>query len=327
MNKVFFLLFSFLTLACATAQFGNLGNLRPPLPTASVTRFVPTAVSLRDITFQMDVSVTNPYPAALPLSGVRIQYSVESAKVFEAQTQESFQIPANGQKTNTFIIVLPFDGLIRTIRNYLQKDYLETQADIRITFPLPSMPGLPPNISFDHTSRVRIPAVKPRFQVLNFRVEPPTQADVSAALSKAARNVNPTQAVNMFTNMLAGRPAEPVINPEDLDLPFRVSFTIQIENEARASLSFPQLDFTLTVDGAQLVSGRSTEVAVTGNKTLIRVTNTFSSKNLGQAVQSAFRKGTARFLVTGNASLQLPREILATPLPLSFREEGEFSLR
>lgn len=319
-----FAVFGLLSIGSLLAQF-NLGS--PPLPSASVTRFVPTAISLRDVTFDMDVSIRNPYPVRLPLESVRVTYNVEGTQVFEARTTERFEVPANGQQTNTFKVVLPYQALIDTVRNYAEKDYLNTRADIRASIPLPRMPGLQPTFDFDATFNVRIPAIKPRVSIVGFQVEPPSQDEVARALQRASIAAVPQRVVNMLNNILAGRPAEPVVRPEDLDLPFRVSFDIELENQSKAAISFPSLTFVLTVDGVPLVNGQSSQVSTTGTKTVTRVTNTFSSKSLNEAIRSAFQRGSGSFRITGQTQLQLPREVLDRPLPMNFDEQGSFRLR
>jgi len=303
----------------------NLGA--PPLPTASVTRFVPTAISLRDITFDMDVSIRNPYPARLPLESIRVNYSVEGTQVFEARTTERFEVPANGQQTNTFKVVLPYDALIRTVQNYAEKDYLNTNADIRASIPLPRIPGLQPTFDFTAQFSVRVPAIKPKVSIVGFKVDPPSQDEVAQALRRANSTAIPQRVVSMLNNILSGRPAEPVIRPEDLDLPFRVSFDIELVNESKAAISFPSLSFVLIVDGVPLVNGQSAQVSTSGTKTVTRVTNTFSSKSLNETIRNAFQKGSGSFRITGQSQLQLPREVLDRPLPMNFDEQGSFNLR
>lgn len=307
------------------AQLGNLGA--PPLPSASVTRFVPTAITLRDVTFDMDVSVRNPYPAALPLSGIRVIYSVEGTRVFEAQTQESFQIPANSQRVSTFKVVLPYEGLIRTVARFREVDSLNTRADIRASIPLPRLPGLPATFDFDAVFHVRIPAIKPRVSIVQFKVEPPSQEEINRALRRANISAAPQRVLTMLNNILAGRPAEPVVRPEDLDVPFRVSFDIELINESKAAITFPSLAFVLQVDGVALVEGQSNQVSTTGTTTVVRVTNTFSSKSLNETIRQAFQRGSGTFRVSGQTMLQLPRDIAETALPLNFDEQGSFRLR
>jgi len=316
------ILLSLFITACGTMS-GVLGGE----PSAKVTRFAPSAISLRDITFEMDVLVTNPYPMALDLKKVDLNFFVENSSVFQTSTNRGFQVPSRGSRTNTFKVVLPFENLARTVSNYTEKEFLETRAEIEIVLPLPSLPGVPPEMSFRSSSTERIPAVKPKVSISSFRVQPPSQSDVAQGINRAARNIDPGRAANMFGNLLAGRPAEPVIDPQDLDLPFRVSFNLEIENEAKASLGLKEVSFSLLVDGSILVSGLSDQVLVQGTKTIVQVTNTFSSKALSQNILQAFRRGSGRFQVEGKALLDLSLGENKMSLPLSFKEEGSFNLR
>jgi hypothetical protein len=187
---------------------------------------------------------------------------------------------------------------------------------------------VPKTWSVSYTLKKKIPAIKPRLALLDFSVQPPTQAQVQEALVKAGRKVDSGKALGALKDVLRGRkPAEPVIDPAEIDVPLTVTFTIELANEAKAKLSFAKLGYELHVNGEKLVVGESTQIAEQPGRSLITVENVFSSRSLSKNVRELFssRKGT--FALHGTASIKLPDEISANPLPLDFEEAGSFSMK
>lgn len=299
-----------------------------PKPTAEMKRFQLEAITLRDVTFLFELAVKNPYPVGLSFKGMTLGFTVEGAKVFTATSQGGFSVPANGEKSNTFTVTLAYDAIIKLVKDYVSKDWLNTVIDGTLVIPLPHIGGLPPDITFTYSLSKKIPAIKPRLALLNFGVQPPTREQVAEAIVQAGRKTDPGKALGVFKDVLAGRrPSSPVIDPADLDVPLTVSFTIEIRNEARGPLSFDKLGYELTVNGEKLVTGESTKIVREAGRDLITVSNVFSSAKLSRNVKALFstRKGT--FGVTGSASIKFPDEIRKEPVPLSFNEGGSFSVK
>ncbi len=319
-----FVLFS---LGASLWAFSLPGNINVPKPTAEVKRFQLEAITLRDVTFLFELAVKNPYPVNLGFSGMTLGFTVEGAKVFTAASQGGFTVPANSEKSNTFTVTLAYDGIIKLVKNYVTKDWLNTVIDGTLVIPLPKIPGLPNDITFNYSFEKKIPAIKPHVAIRDFRVLPPTQQQIADAIIRAGRKTDPGKALGVFKNILAGRaPSEPVIDPADLDVPLTVSFTLEIRNDARGPLSFDKLGYDLTVNGEKLVTGESTGVVKEKGRDLITVTNTFSSQKLSRNVRALFAQRRGTFAITGSAALKVPDEIRKEPVPLSFNEAGSFSL-
>jgi LEA14-like dessication related protein len=297
-------------------------------PKAELKRFEVAALSLRDITFLFEVAVKNPYPVALPFDGMGLDFSVEGAKVFSAASQGGFTVPASGSKSNAFTVTLAYEDVIRAVKGYATKDYLRTVIDGTLSIPLPKLRGLPKSFTFDWSLEKMIPAIKPRVSVLDFKVVPPTQAQIKDALARAGRNLDAGTVLTTLQNVLQGKkPAGGGIDPSDLDLPVSVSFTIELANEAKADLSFARLGYELGVNGDQLVAGESTEVVREAGRSLITVVSTFSSRSLSQNIRRLFQDRTGTFTLHGTAAVKLPDEIRKDPVPLDFEEGGSFSIR
>jgi LEA14-like dessication related protein len=301
-----------------------------PKPSAEVRSFRLEAISLRDVTFAFDVAVKNPYPVKLSFDGMTLDFTVEGAKVFTAASQGGFSVDAKGERTNSFTVALPYDGIIRLVKDYAQKDWLNTVIDGKIVIPIPRvpmMPNLPKDVSFSYRFEKKIPAIKPEVAILDFTVRPPTEDQIAKAAIAAGKKVDPGKALGVFKSVLAGKkPTEPVIDPTDLDVPLTISYTIAVTNEAKGPLSFDKLGYQLLVNDEMLVDGESSKVVRDGARTLITVENTFSSKRLSQGIKAIFSDKKGRFNVKGSASIKFPDEIRKEPVPLAVDESGEFKL-
>jgi LEA14-like dessication related protein len=300
-----------------------------PTPTATLTRFEVAAISLRDVTFLFELTVKNPYPLKISFDGMNLAFKVEGTPVFKAESRGGFSVPAKGTKANTFTVKLAYEDIIKVVKDYVSKDFLNTVIDGTLVIPLPKIPGLPKTYSFSYSLKKKIPAIKPQLSVVDFAVEPPTQNQVTEALVKEGRKVDAGKALGALKNVLQGKKpaAAPVIDPAEMDVPVSVSFTIELANEAKAELSFAKLGYELSVNGEKLVTGESQKIVHQAGKSLITVVNTFSSRSLSKNVRELFssRKGT--FDLHGTAAIVLPEEISKEPLPLDFQESGAFSLK
>ena len=152
MKRVFIII---LMAACAAAA----GALDTPKPTAEIKRFQVEAISLRDVTFLFELSVKNPYPVKLSFSGMRLDFSVEGAKVFSVADKGGFAVSAKGEKSSTFTVTLTYDAIIKLVKDYSTKEWLDTVIDGVLVIPLPAMPGLPKDIRFTYKLSKKIPAM------------------------------------------------------------------------------------------------------------------------------------------------------------------------
>jgi hypothetical protein len=261
-----------------------------PKPSAEVTDFRLEAISLRDVTFKFVLAVKNPYP-----------------------------------------IALAYEAIIKLVKNYVEKEWLNTVIDGTLTIPIPkiaSIPGLPPNVTFGYEFKKKIPAIKPQVAILDFAVTPPTEAEIAKAAVDSGKKVNSKKALGAFKDLLAGKkPTEQVIDPAELDVPLRVSYTISLKNEARGPLSFDKLGYELFVNGETLVVGESSKLRREEGRTLVTVDNVFSSRKLSKNVKALFAEKGGRFGVKGSAMIKLPDEIRKEPVSLGVDEAGVFKLR
>ncbi len=295
-------------------------------PTVDVTRFEIQAISLRDVTFLFELTVQNPYPVSLSFNGMDLDFSVQGTKVASVNDRGGFSVAANGKKANSFTVTLTYASIIALVKDYTAKDWLDTVVDGKVSLPLPSIPGVPPEMSFSYQLKKQIPAIKPSVGITGFSVTPPTAAEVAQAVKQAGMSVDAGSALSVFLDLLAGKkPSTPVIDPAKLDLPLRLRFNLEIRNDAKGPLDVSALGYALFINGEPLVQGQAESIKRDGQKLIITVVSTFSSRQLTSGILAIFRDKAGSFRVSGSASLKLPDAIRAGAIPLAFDESGRFS--
>ena len=297
-------------------------------PTAEIRRFQVEEISLRNVTFLFELAVKNPYPVALSFSGLTLDFSVEGSKVFSTRSKGGFKVGARSETSNVFTATLEYDDIIKLVKDYASREWLDTVIDGELVIPLPAIPGLPKEMWFSYKLEKKIPAIKPRVAIVGFTVSPPSAEQVARAITAAGKRADPVMARRALTDVLAGKkPTAPVVDPSELDVPLSVKFAIEIQNEAKGPISFEKLGYELFMNGERLVVGESSDVIREGNKILVEVSNTFSSKRLSESVRALFSERKGSFEVKGTAAVKLPDEIRKEPVPLVFDESGTFTLK
>lgn len=299
-----------------------------PKPTATLKNFDIESISLRDVNFLFDFDIKNPYPVKLKLDSVKFTFFVENNQLFSTQTGKGLSIKAKESAVNSFKVNLKYEDVINVIKNYAQKDMLDCRIDVSIVIPLPDIQPLPKNITFDYSVNTKIPAVKPNVSIANFKVKKPSVDEIKAALIKKRSEISANDVADMFSGIFSGKAAKKnVINPASIDIPIDVDFDILLKNETKNKLLFKNLDYTFLVAGDSLVKGITKDIRNEGDRSIIRVSNRFSSKSLSKSLLAVFDKGKGEFTLKGSTYLKLPDSVKKDPLKLQFEEKGSFGTK
>lgn len=298
-----------------------------PKPTADFKGFDIESISLRDINFLFDVEIKNPYPVGLKLDGVEFTFFVENNQFFKTTTSKGLKIAAKGKKINQFRVNVKYEDIIKIVKAYSKKDYLNCKIDMAILIPLPDISGLPENIRFDYSVNTQIPAIKPTISIANFKVKKPSTAEIAAELAKKKKEASAEKVAGMFADILSGKKADQIIDPSSLDLPITVDFDILLKNETAHKLAFNSINYDFLVNNEKLVKGTTKDIKMQGNTSIIKVSNKFSSKSLGKSMLGFFEKQKGDFAFTGSTFIKLPEKIKKDPLKLSFDEKGKFNAK
>ncbi len=284
------------------------------------------SLSLKDVTLQFDLAISNPYPVRLKLESADLTFFLEGKRLFKTRTGKGLKIKARGTQVSSLDVTLKYKDIIRAVKNYSRKDYLKLRVDAVVALPLPKIPGVPPRATFKYTLNTKIPAIKPEIRIANFKVKMPSKKDITRVLNRERKKLNPGKVYGMFNDILRGRKPKKVIDPSSLDLPLKVSFDIIMQNKTRAALKFTRLDYTFMVNRSKLVDGKTSAIKNAGNRSVLSIQNSFSTRALSASILKAFRSRRGAFLLRGEALLKLPDVVKKAPLKLKFNETGTFRL-
>ncbi|MBI3395067.1 MAG: LEA type 2 family protein [Spirochaetia bacterium] len=297
-------------------------------PEATLEDVKVSAITLRDVTFLMQVGIKNPYPLALALDSVRFRFFVEKNQLFATQTQGALKVPANGTESAKIAVNLKYEDVEKAAKNYANQEYLDcdVQGEIIVKLPTGAIQGLPKSWEIPFSFTKKIPTVKPEVRVVNFKVETPSKEDVVAGLKKVGSDpANAAKIVGVFGDMISGK-KKPNLSeaiPADLDVKFRVSFDIELENKTKSKIAFTSLDYTFFLNGSRLIGGNTKSIVNVGNKSVLKIQNEFSSKSLGDSLLKAFNDRKAVYGFKGQTSIQLPAAVSKDPVGLAFDETGD----
>jgi LEA14-like dessication related protein len=317
------LILPFLLFSCAALE-----NLIKKKPEISLKRFDIDSISLKDITFLFEIELNNPYPIGFKLEDVGFNVQIEGNQLFKTRTKKGVTVKAGGSEVTPVKVTLVYEDIMKIIKNYAERDYLACRIDIDTVIPLPkALESIKKNITFKHTVEKKIPALKPSFRIANVNVKAPTIDEIKRSLVETGKkNLDPKNLLGMLEGLISGRNTAPDLDLTSLDVPISISFDVEVKNNTRARLACRDLTYNFLVNEAKILSGTTGSVSEEGAASIIRITNTFSSKALGKSVISMFNSRSGSYQLTGFSNLKLPDEIRKDPLKLEFNEKGPFKL-
>jgi len=298
-------------------------------PGVGLKNFDIDSISLRDVTFLFEIKLKNPYPVGLRLEDVGFVFKIDGNQVFKTRTPKGLTVKARGSTVTPVLVNLVYEDIMRLVKNYSSRDYLDCRIDVDIVIPLPkAVRSIKRDITFDYTVRKKIPALKPGFSVVDFTVTAPSVDEIKRSLARAGRrNLDPEKVLSMVKGVISGRKTSSAVDLAGLDIPITVSFDAEVRNDTRAQIKFQDLAYDFTINGVKVFGGTSRAIVNEGARSIIRVTNTFSSKMLGSSVVKMFDRRKGSYRLEGHSNIRFPEKIKSGPLKLAFRESGTFKLK
>ncbi len=324
-SKIFLILTVLLVATCASLT--SFINKRPEV---KIKDFDIKAISFKDVDLLFNIQISNPYPVGIKLNRVKFKVDIENKQLFSTVTPKGFQIKAGGTATTPLDVNLIYMKIIKIIRDYKKKEYLNCKISGEISIFLPKIPGLPKTYAFPFTLNKKIPAIKPKISIANFKVKAPTLKEIEQAIKKAGKKIAAKKISDIFGNMLKGKSTSlkniKKIGLKDLDLKLKINFDLKIKNDSRAKLFFKNLSYNFFMNNYNVFNGNTKDSRSVGNTLIMHVVNELSSKNLAQSVLDVFKKRSGSFKLKGQTFIKLPDSIKRDPLPLRFDEKGLFKM-
>ncbi len=303
-------------------------------PSAQIENVDIIKITFRDITFLFDVRISNPYPLGINLAGVNMDLHIEKRPFLKTSAARGLKIPAEKSRNNQFTLNLKYSEIMRLIRAYQSKDYLDVtiKGNILINLPRVNIRGFPRVWSVPFKLSRKIPAIKPTIDIKNFTVRMPEKKDVALSLKKAGKEmVQPEKVIN-YLDMVFSKKKKSAkdimkeVAPKDLDLKLKVKFDIELENKTRAHLNFKKLKYNFYVRNSLLLKGNTSDIRKVANKMILTVVSEFSTRALSKSVLDAFKSKLVDFRLDGSTMIQLPPSIKKSPVELRINEARKFRL-
>lgn len=322
-----FLILTFLPLLILSCT--SLNKAIKKKPEVSLKRFDIDSISLKDVTFVFEIELNNPYPVGFRLEDVGFNVKIDENRLFNTRTKKGVKVAAGGREITPINVTLVYRDIMRIIKNYSQRDYLNCVIDIDIVIPLPeSIQAIKKNIVFNYTVQKKIPALQPSFKIVNVSVTAPSMNDIKRSIADAGRkNLDPDKIYSMFEGMISGRKAAPAVDLTSLDVPITMNFDVEVKNNTKAELKCRDLAYDFYINNSKILGGSTSDVINEESRFVIRIKNIFSSKALGGSVTKMFDSRSGAYQLKGYSNIKLPDEIKPGPLRLDFDENGTFILK
>lgn len=285
------------------------------------------SLDLEGITFNVDYSITNPYPVAFTidkLEGNLLQDSETYAKIV---TDKGISVAAMGSKTNSVNFKIPYDKIISMARgasSSSSKKALPFTFDGNVSLNLSEALGAGQNLTLPFSKSFEVPVIKPSLSVSNPKIQLPTLGDLKSSLVNGG--MNPVKAATVAASILAGRSLSSDTF-DGVDLNLDLNFDLNVANAGSAAWNFLINSCSLqdtagkTLANVSPVGGNS--ISASSGKIPMKVSlNTLKSGNF--IVQLLNKKGSNPTFVL-DSGLSFPETSYAPNLPLKYKKEISLS--
>ena len=251
-----------------------------------------------------------------------LDFSVEGSRVFSAQSQGGFKVAARKEKSNTFTVTLDYDSVIKLVKDYASKEWLDTRNRRTAGHPAAEAARSAQGHSVLPTDwRRRYPPSSRRSSIVGFSVQTADRGAGDAGDGQGRKESGSGQgAEGVFGYSGRKETRQPSSSiPRNWTCRSSVSFTIEIRNEAKGPLSFEKLGYELFVNGESLVAGRQLRRGPGRRPNPGDGHEYLQLEKVIQGRQGPLLRPRGSFAVKGSASVKLPDEIRKDPIPLAFR--------
>ena len=285
------------------------------------------SLDLEGITFNVDYSITNPYPVAFTidkLEGNLLQGSSTYAKIV---TDKGISVAALGSKTNSVNFKIPYDKIISMAKGASSSSgtkSLPFTFDGNVSLNLSEALGAGQNLTLPFSKSFDVPVFKPSLSVSSPKVQLPTLTDLKSSLVNGG--MNPVKAATVAASILAGRSLS-ADTFDGVDLNIDLNFDLNVANAGSAAWNFLINSCSLqdtagkTLANVSPVGGNS--INASSGKIPMKVSlNTLKSGSF--IVQLLNKKGSNPTFVL-DSGLSFPETSYAPNLPLKYTKEISLS--
>ncbi|MBQ5450881.1 MAG: LEA type 2 family protein, partial [Treponema sp.] len=139
------------------------------------------SLDLEGITFNVDYSITNPYPVAFTIDKLEGNLLQDSSTYAKIVTDKGISVAAMGSKTNSVNFKIPYDKIISMAKgasSSSSKKALPFTFDGNVSLNLSEALGAGQNLTLPFSKSFEVPVIKPSLSVSNPKIQLPTLGDL-----------------------------------------------------------------------------------------------------------------------------------------------------
>lgn len=298
-------------------------------PEVKIERFDIESMSLRDIRLGVDIGLTNPYPVDVRFERISVKLLIEKNQFFNTNTRRGLKIAPGKKERVSLIVTLKFADIWKIVRQYSEKDYLESEISGEVVLGLlkTSVKGAEflDSLSIPFQWRVKIPAMKPEIRIVNFAVEMPARGLVADAIKKGKGIQSVDAVMSSLSDALDGRKSSVHNASTRLEIELPVILDIELKNNAKTRILVQDMHYDFFVNGESLIRGETGEIGTNGNTCMVKIRNTIRLRSLSESLIKALKQGKGNYALKGYSHIRFPEIIKRDPLKLALDEKGGFS--
>jgi hypothetical protein len=191
--------------ACAALEEAGRALLPDDRPTVEVAEVRLTGLSLQAVTLQLDLDVTNPWGAALPLAALDWTLASSGTELLRGQAAPGTSVPAHGTARVPLALVVPFDGLLAVLPSVRPGSVVPWEAQLGLAVDAPALGRL--RLPLSARGELPVPAV-PQVSLRDLSFTELSLARAAGTLRVGVRNGNAfacTPQASSLTLDLGGR--------------------------------------------------------------------------------------------------------------------------
>jgi len=285
------------------------------------------SLDLEGITFNVDYSITNPYPVAFTIDRVEGNLIHDSASYAKIVTDKGISVAALGSKTNSVNFKIPYDKIISIAKGASSAGSMKSLPftfDGSASLDLSEALGAGQSLTLPFSKSFEVPVIKPSLSVSSPKIQLPTLGDLKNSLVNGG--MNPVKAATVAASILAGRSLSSDTF-DGIDLNIDMNFDLNVANAGSSAWNFLINSCSLqdksgkTLANVAPVSGNS--ISASSGKIPMKVSlNTLKSGAF--IVQLLNKKGSNPTFVL-DSGLSFPETSYAPNLPLKYTKELSLS--
>ena len=306
------------------------------------------AITLTDMSFLFNINIFNPYPISLTIDKIEASVFIEDKKLVKINTKGGVKFKSKGKKISTIRVKTKYLDLLKLIKNYPKKDYADCK--IKIVFSIPVC--ILRNIPLRYTVKTKIPIIRPKIRIKNFRIKKISLArqneikiknELTNRIKKIIisaftagyinhlpvySNIQSSEQIYSFKIKRKFKKAKKkgrrkIKKALKGDISFTLEFDVVVTNETKFKLLIKQIQYDFYLNNKKLMSAKTTKLKTIGNKTILRVSNRLNTKSFSKSTRKAIMRGKFKYKITGSALIKLPNKLKKVPLKLKFNKKGK----